>query len=67
MLDIYTKPCTLMIAACSLILAVVFRIKMYVQSEEPYLPAVANLSCFFFFITAILQQFHQQMEITVSP
>ena len=65
LLDIYAKPCTLVIAGCSLLLTSVFRLKMYSQSEEPYLPIVANLSCVLFFLTAVLQQFHQQLEITV--
>lgn len=65
-MDNYAKPCTVVIALCSLTMASVFRSKMYWRMEEPYLPVMANLACLVFFVTASLQQLHQQPEVTVS-
>ncbi len=65
LLDRYAMPCTLVIAACSLVLAVVFRIEMYLRMEQPYLPMVANIMCVVFFVTGSMQQLHQQWETMV--
>lgn len=65
MLDNYAKPCTVVIAVCSLLLAVAFRVKMYVCMEQPYLPQMANLACIVFFVTGSIQQLHQQLETMV--
>lgn len=64
-LEYYALPSTKVFTFLSLILAVAFRVKMYLLGGQSYHPVIGNLFCLLFFLFATLHPFHQLLEVSV--